>query len=1566
MVDGFEEFCNGTLWNETLLLNNYYPQFTDCFQNTLLVWVPCGFLWATLPFYLPALLSSKDDDVPPVPLNWLNVSKSFLSLMLAFLSAVELIKAASDHESLQKTTATAVYVALAIKFGSYMLSAVLIQLERGKGFITSGVLFVFFLLMTLAGIVPFYTYIEEKVYNYDLDKFVLFYISWSFLFIQLVLHCIAEKVTRRGYYELGRKPCPETKSSILSRLTYWWMNSLIINAYKKDLTEDDLFDLNPRDASDRVIPQFSEQWEKELSKHRKTGRKSSAPSGRQNVTFQVGKAQHHLQASERTPLVGTSSRTYSTTVEIKDPKKKQQEGASLFKVLAKTYGPDFLKAWGCKFLYDLLQMASPSLLSVLIGYVENKNANKNEYEWKGYVYALGFFIIALLQSTFFHQNFHIGMTLGMRIRSALIAAVYKKSLTMNNEARKTSTVGEIVNLMSVDCQRMQDLSGYLWMIWSAPVQITLAMYLLWIQLGPSVLAGLALMLLLIPVNAVISMKQRKLQVDLMKFKDKRLKLMSEVLNGMKVLKLYAWEPSFQDKISEIRTKETNILKKNAIYSAFSSFSFTTAPFLVTLVTFLTYVFTSDTGYLSAQKAFTSLALFNILRFPINLLPMMISYVIQANVSIGRISKFLKNGDLDPNAVQHEPKSDSVVSVENGTFSWDSELQPALQGVNIKIPAGKLVAVVGQVGSGKSSLLSALLGEMDKLSGSVNVNGNVAYVPQQAWIQNATVKDNILFGKHMEEGKYDEILEACALKPDLEILTGGDMTEIGEKGINLSGGQKQRVSLARAVYNNADIYMLDDPLSAVDSHVGKHIFQKVVGSKGLLRNKTRIMVTHGIHWLPLVDSIIVLIDGKITEMGTYDELLGHDGAFAQFLKTYLTQENPDEEEDEEIEQMKSKILERVESVTSDTGATSGEEGKARKRKDKSAKAPLARSISTIDGSELPGKDKKDVKALGDQPKMKEKDKLIQEEKAEKGQVKWKVFMMYFRAIGMAASAIILAIFIVFQVSSVGANIWLSIWTNDKELANISLANTTEYQNRNYMFLGIYAAFGVVQGAVIMIYTLLATYKMVDASRKLHNAMLENVMKAPMSFFDTTPSGRIVNRFSRDVETTDNTLPMVLRMWLNMFFSTLSTFIVISYSTPLFMTIIVPVLIFYFAVQRFYVPTSRQLQRIESTTRSPIFNHFSESLNGASSIRAYHEQERFINESLSRVDKNILYYFARIASNRWLGWRLEFAGNLIVFAAAIFAVVTPNLSGGLVGLSVSYALQVTSALNMLVRQTAELETNVVAVERLKEYSEVETEAEWIRPFRRPPHDWPANGGVIFHDYKTRYREGLDLVLRGISFQVLGGQKVGIVGRTGAGKSSLTVALFRLIESTGGQIVIDGQRISDIGLHDLRGKLTILPQDPVLFSGTLRMNIDPFNAYTDENIWHALQHSHLKAFVEGLPEGLQHECGEGGQNLSVGQRQLVCLARTLLRKSKILILDEATAAVDMETDDLIQKTIRTEFKDSTVLTIAHRLNTIMDYDKVLVLDQGLVKEYDSPDNLLKNKSSVFYGMAKDANLV
>ncbi|XP_071095599.1 multidrug resistance-associated protein 1-like [Haliotis cracherodii] len=1544
MAESFQEFCgDSAIFNESLLFDNWWPEFTPCFQNTLLVWVPCGWLWLTLPFYLGYMCTV--DDPTPLRINILNTLKTFFSIFLSFICVVDVLKAVSDGE--KEDVVTAVYVAKGLQAGTFLLAAILVQLERKRGFITSGIQFIFWLLTTLAGVVPFYSRIIQQEYNDHLFRFALFYVYYVFVLGGLLLHCFADNPTRQGYYHMGTVLSPETRASFLSRVTFSWINSLLFKGYRKSLEEEDLFELHPRDKSERVLPQFWKAWVKEV---RKAQRKNQ-----EKARYSASTLNHNLmqdegaRASEKTPLLQAAHSSHSdVSFKVKDKDKPPQAQPSLFKVLLKTYGPTLLISHLWKAMYDLLSFVNPLLTNALISFIDNR---ATEQEWKGYVYACSFFVVAVTQSCFFHQHFHISMTLGMRIKSAVISAVYKKALTISSDARKESTVGEIVNLMSVDCQRLQDVTGYLYVIWSSPLLIAIALYMLWGLLGPSVMAGLGVMILLFPVNGVMAGKLRKYQLQLMKLKDARIKLMSEVLNGMKVLKLYAWELSFQEKVLVIRRQELALLRKVAYFNAVMSFFWTCAPYLVTLATFAAYILSSTDNVLDAQKAFVSLSLFNILRMPINALPMIIPYYIQGWVSVSRVSKFLRAKDLDDSNVRQDPHSDAAIKVEQGNFTWDRDLaKPTLRKMNLEVPEGKLVAVVGQVGAGKSSLISAMLGEMDKLSGSVTVKSSIAYVPQEAWIQNATLRDNITFGQEHNEKKYKKIVEACALTSDLEILPGKDMTEIGEKGINLSGGQKQRVSLARAIYSDADIYLLDDPLSAVDSHVGKHIFQEVVGHKGILRHKTRLLVTHGVHWLPMTDMVVVLVDGEITEMGTYDELLSHDGAFAQFLKTYLTQhDGTDEEDDPDIQEMKSRILQRVESVTSDA-VTSGDEG--------IRKSKLNRKQSVVADA---------GKKLTDKPKdTGSGDKLIQEEKSETGRVKFSVFMDYAKAIGGITTFFIFFIFAIYQAATMASNIWISMWTDDALLKNLSLVNTSDYQDKNVMYLGVYGAFGVVQAVVILFYSILASTRMVKAAGNIHAKMLYNILRSPMSFFDTTPIGRIVNRFSRDVETVDNNLPGVLRMWINCVFSVMGTLIVISYSTPIFLSVIIPLAILYYLVQRFYIATSRQLKRLESTTRSPIYSHFGETVTGASSIRAYSVTDRFIQESTQRVDKNLVFYFASLASNRWLGFRLEFLGNTIVLFAALFSVISKDLPSGIVGLSVSYALQITQALNWMVRMTSDLETNIVSVERMKEYSETPTEAEWIDPYRQPPRSWPDEGKVKFDHYMTRYRSELDLVLKGISCDINGGEKIGIVGRTGAGKSSLTVALFRLIEAAGGRIIVDGRAIDDMGLHDLRSKLTILPQDPVIFSGTLRMNLDPFDSHIDEDLWQALEHAHLKTFVTGLPSQLEYECGEGGQNLSVGQRQLVCLARTLLRKTKILVLDEATAAVDMETDDLIQTTIKTEFRDSTVITIAHRLNTIMDYDRILVLDQGLIKEFDTPAALLADKQSVFYGMAKDANLV
>uniref|UniRef100_A0A8C1UB62 Multidrug resistance-associated protein 1 n=1 Tax=Cyprinus carpio TaxID=7962 RepID=A0A8C1UB62_CYPCA len=1096
---------------------------------------------------------------------------------------------------------------------------------------------------------------------------------------------------------------------------------------------------------------------------------------------------------------------------------------------------------------------------------------------------------------------------------------FVKALVITHAARRTSTVGEIVNLMSVDAQRFMDLITYINMIWSAPLQVILALYFLWQNLGPSVLAGIAVMVLMVPLNAVIAMKTKTYQVAQMKSKDNRIKLMNEVLNGIKVLKLYAWELAFKDKVSAIRESELRVLKKTAYLGAVSTFTWVCAPFLVALSTFAVYVLVDEHNILDAQKAFVSLALFNILRFPLNMLPMVISSMVQASVSMKRLRVFLSHEELDEDNVERP----AISSCE----SSDSQAVKICNKTNVPC-SGALVAVVGHVGSGKSSLLSALLGEMQKQEGYVSIKGSVAYVPQQAWIQNATLKDNILFGRDAKDSWYQKVVEACALLPDLEILPGGDSTEIGEKGVNLSGGQKQRVSVARAVYCSCAVYLLDDPLSAVDAHVGKHIFEKVIGPQGLLQGRTRVLVTHGLSFLPQVDLILVMVDGEITEMGSYTELLGRQGAFAEFLHTYTNTEQ------EEVE----------ESVAGEAGLLRSE---------------LLSYTCSISVSRRQSLNSLNTTGTGKTPQKTEPNDVAASKKTKSADaVKLSVFWEYMKAIGLPLSIFSVFLFFCHHLSSLGSNYWLSLWTDDPVINNT--------QPNREMRLGVYGALGISQGIAVFCYSVAVSVGGILASRYLHQTMLYNVLRSPMSFFERTPSGNLVNRFAKETDTIDSVIPSIIKMFMGSMFNVLGSCAVILIATPLVAIIIPPLGLFYFFVQRFYVASSRQLKRLESVSRSPVYTHFNETLLGTSVIRAFGEQQRFITESDGRVDHNQKAYFPSIVANRWLAVRLEFVGNCIVTFAALFAVMArDSLSPGIMGLSISYALQVTASLNWLVRMSSELETNIVAVEKVKEYGDTEKEAEWRLEHSTLPAGWPTAGHIEIHNFGLRYREDLELAISDISVNIEGGEKVGIVGRTGAGKSSLTLGLFRIIEAAQGEIRIDGVNVAELGLHELRSRITIIPQDPVLFSGSLRMNLDPFDGYTDEEVWRALELAHLKNFVSGLPDKLNHECSEGGENLSLGQRQLVCLARALLRKTKILVLDEATAAVDLETDNLIQSTIRTQFEDCTVLTIAHRLNTIMDYTRVLVLDKGQMAEFDSPSNLIAKKG-IFYKMAKDSGLV
>uniref|UniRef100_A0A673K010 ABC-type glutathione-S-conjugate transporter n=1 Tax=Sinocyclocheilus rhinocerous TaxID=307959 RepID=A0A673K010_9TELE len=1427
-------------WNVTWYTP--HPDLTQCFQHTVLVWFPCFYLWVCAPFYC---LYLRFYDNGHISISSLCCAKTGLCLCLAFFGFLEmvylLVERSRDIESHMVFLLSPIIRSLTM-----ILAVLVIHLERLKGFRSSIFLFLFWTLAVICSLVPLRANIQaiiDEGFSADAMRFVAFFTFFSLQLAQLILSCFADQ-----------RPATLKPAFVKVQL---------VKGYRSPLKAEDLWSLREEDTSEKIICDLEKEWAKQ----------EGAMNGAQALGYKL---------SEQTQL-------------LRKLHKEQSSGFCLLRTLAKNFGPYFLTGTLYLVIQDVFMFSIPQVLSLLLGFVRDEDAPL----WKGYVFAFLMVLLSCLQSLFNHQYMYTCFTVGMRVKTAVMGLVYRKSLVINSAARRTCTVGEIVNLVSADTQKLMDFVVYFNAVWVAPIEIALCLFFLWQRLGPSALAGIATVILIFPLNGFIAKMRSKLQVQ-MKYMDGRIKLMNEILSGIKILKFYAWENAFRERVLGYREKELNALKKSQILYSISIASFNSSTFLVdftkiAFAMFGVYVLIDEKHVLDAEKVFVSMALINILKAPLSQLPFAMSTTMQVSVI----------------EVWNAMNVDGVV-IDNGTFSWSKDSTPCLRRIDVKVQRGSLVAVVGHVGSGKSSLLSAMLGEMEKKSGHVTVSGSVAYVPQQAWIQNATLKDNILFGCERKDSWYQKVLEACALLPDLEILPARDATEIGEKGLNLSGGQKQRVSLARAVYRKADIYLLDDPLSAVDAHVGQHIFEKVIGPNGVLKNKTRILVTHGLSFLPQADLILVMEDGEITEMGSYAELLSRKNTFADFVKAFS-------------------VSERKESATH---RGNGDMGSA--------------SIQTMEAIS-------DTEQEQDQEEV---GRLTQADKAHTGRVKLEMYVDYFRTIGLAFIIPIIFLYAFQQAASLTYNYWLSLWADDP-VVNGTQVNTD-------LKLGVFGALGFAQGIAVFGTTVAISLGGIIASRHLHLDLVNNVLHSPMSFFESTPSGNLLNRFSKEIDAIDCMIPDGLKMMLGYVFKLLEVCIIVLMATPFAGVIVLPLTLLYAFIQSFYVATSCQLRRLESVSRSPIYTHFNETVQGVSVIRAFGEQSRFILLANSRVDHNQTSYFPRFVATRWLAVNLEFLGNLLVLAAAILSVMgRSTLSPGIVGLAVSHSLQVTGILSWIVRAWTDVENNIVSVERVKEYAETTKEAPWTIEDSPLPSDWPRSGSIGFQEYGLQYRRGLDWALKEISLSVNEREKVGIVGRTGAGKSSLALGIFRILEAAKGKIFIDGINIAEVGLHELRSRITIIPQDPVLFSGSLRMNLDPFDGYTDEEVWRALELAHLKNFVSGLPDKLNHECSEGGENLSLGQRQLVCLARALLRKTKILVLDEATAAVDLETDNLIQSTIRTQFEDCTVLTIAHRLNTIMDYTRVIVMDRGHITEMDSPSNLISQRGQ-FYRMCREAGLV
>ncbi|KAI1287042.1 ATP-binding cassette sub-family C member 3 [Halotydeus destructor] len=872
--------------------------------------------------------------------------------------------------------------------------------------------------------------------------------------------------------------------------------------------------------------------------------------------------------------------------------------------------------------------------------------------------------------------------------------------------------------------------------------------------------------------------------------------------------------------------------------------------------------------------------------------------LQSSVARNRLVSFFNGEDDEHAPIRFKEKVEFAISVQNGSYSWSKDGDLKLENVNANFRTGSLTAVIGPVGSGKSSLISAILGDMCRARGIVKINGSIAHIPQTSWIQNATIKKNIMFTSEIEARKYRGIIDACALEDDLKILPAGDETEIGEKGINLSGGQKQRVSLARAVYSDKDIYLLDDTLSAVDANVGNHLFEQVIGPNGLLKNKTRVLVTHKLSVLPFVDNVMIMKDGQVDYQGSYGRLMKERPNYMEFV---------DKREEAEVEKNDEK-----------TSKQSKEDGQVSR-----------------------------------------KGRLIKREQLNSNSVMMKVFFQYVKTVNWKRLAYFLFSFAARVGSAVLATLWLAEWAADSE----NTMRRMDIVLRNIR-LTVYSLFGVAQAATSIMLTYGLYTIAADSSKVLHSQMLLRILKAPMSYFDTTPTGRILNRFTSDVYSNDTSLRDSSRTLSLILVAGFNSGILIVLKTPLSLIAIVSVFVLNAWSQNRYLKTSRQLQRIESASRSVVYSQLSETISGSTLIRAYDAVAVFNGNCDTKLNSyNVAAYCRAITRN----WMKAVAGSLgaLFILSSLGLVLIADLSASTAGIIFGASSAITSAIVQGYEQYATLESCLVAVERCQEFKVTPVEEEDVSCVE-PTLGWPQDGSIVFANYSAKYRQELGNVLNNMNLEIAGGEKVGIVGRTGAGKSSILLALFRIIEAAEGNILIDNHDCSKLRLADLRSRMCIIPQDPVLFIGTLRYNLDPFLYHTDDELWTALEIVQLKNFASSLDGGLDHEISEGGENLSVGQRQLVCMARALLRKSKILVLDEATAAIDNDTDDLIQKTIRTEFADCTILTIAHRLNTILDYDKILVMDQGNVAEYDQPNILLKRTGSLFYKLAKDARLI
>uniref|UniRef100_A0A667ZHL7 Cystic fibrosis transmembrane conductance regulator n=1 Tax=Myripristis murdjan TaxID=586833 RepID=A0A667ZHL7_9TELE len=1284
-----------------------------------------------------------------------------------------------------------------------------------------------------------------------------------------------EKVTKDA------KANPATTASLFSKVFFCWLNPLFRIGYKRRLEEDDMYEVLQEDRSKRLGDELQRHWECEVQK---------------------------------------------ATKELRSP--------SLTKVIIKCYWRPYAVLGIFTLIEEVIKVIQPVFLGKLIQYFESYQPDDISALHKALGYAAGMSLSSMSLAVIHHLYFYHVQRAGMKIRVAMCHMIYRKALCLSSAAMGKTTTGQIVNLLSNDVNKFDEVTIFLHFLWVGPLQAAAVVGLLWIEIGPSCMAGMVVLIFLMPMQTMFGRLFSKFRTKTAVLTDSRIRTMNEVVSGMRIIKMYAWEKPFAALVSEVRRKEISKIMKSSYLRGLNMAFFFTASKIILFITFTFYVLLGNT--ISASSVFVTVSLYTAVRLTVTLFfPAAIEKLFECRVSVRRIKEFLLLDEITKNSalLPREEKGEASVEIQDLICYWDKvRYLSSMETIHTKHGA-------------TSSLLSSILGELPHDKGVLKVKGQLTYASQQPWVFPGTIRSNILFGKELNTQKYEKVLKACALKRDLELLPDGDLTLIGDRGATLSGGQKARVNLARAVYQDADIYLLDDPLSAVDAEVGRHLFEQCIC--GLLKNKPRILVTHQLQYLKAADQILVLKEGHMVAHGTYAELQRSGVDFTSLLQ----------KDEEEEQQAPHDISTRTRTLSQNS---------------------VLSHTSSVHS----------VKDGADQLPVKPVLTVVEESRAE-GTIGVGLYVKYLRA---GASVVLLLIVIVINILAQGAYVlqdwWLAYWAGEQDKLtqnrNHTQNNATTELDTNF-YLSIYAGNLKTDIDTTIILGFARNFilfnVLVKCAQTLHNRMFSSILRTPVRFFDVNPIGRILNRFSKDIGQLDSNMPWTFVDFIQVFLQILGVIAVAASVIPWILIPVLPLLILFLFVRRYFLQTSRDIKRLEATTRSPVFSHLSSSLQGLWTIRAFGAEESFQKTFDAHQDLHSEAWFLFLTTSRWFAVRLDGLCAIFVTVTAFSCLLLRDrkkLDAGAVGLALSYAITLMGMFQWGVRQSAEVENMMTSVERVVEYTELESEAPWETQ-KRPPPEWPNQGLVTFDRVNFSYSADGPLVLQNLKATFRPREKVGIVGRTGAGKSSLVSALFRLAEPQG-KIHIDGILTSEIGLHDLRQKMSIIPQglftsgkklsltsptsvpqDPVLFTGTMRKNLDPFSQHTDEDLWNALQEVQLKSAVEELPGKMETVLAESGSNFSVGQRQLVCLARAILRKNRVLIIDEATANVDPRTDELIQQTIREKFRECTVLTIAHRLNTIIDSDRILVLDAGQIHAYDEPYTLLQDPDGIFYKMVQ-----